>query len=111
MPLQTVLRKKKLDHFHSFTPLVDVTHRHPSAILGRKRLGTAVGVFPDITHTFAELSQVVASVSEKQISQLERFVILLYDKTSECTHVNKARKVFFCEREAGRSHTIHKGCP
>ena len=36
-----------------------------------------------------------ASVSEEQISQLETFVILLYDKTSECTHVNEVRKVFF----------------
>jgi len=38
---------------------------------------------------------VAASVSEEQISQLERFVILLYDKTSECTYVNEARKVLF----------------
>jgi len=56
-----------------------------------------LGSFPDITHTFAELSQVAGSVSEEQISQLERFVILLYDKTSECTHVNEARKVLFAK--------------
>jgi len=65
--------------------------------IGKKTAWGTWGVYHDITHTFPELCQVAASVSEEQISQLERFVILLYDKTSECTHVNEARKVLFAK--------------
>ena len=38
-----------------------------------------------------------ASVSDEQMSQLERFAVLLYDKTSECTQVNQARKLLFAK--------------
>jgi len=85
-------KARALPFFHAFSGC-DTSSSFSS--IGKKTAWYTWGVFPDITHTFAQLSQVAASVSEEQISQLERFVILLYDKTSECAHVNEEERYFF----------------
>lgn len=37
-------------------------------------------------------------LSELSLSQLERFVVLIYDRTSACLDVNEARKQLFTQR-------------
>ena len=69
-------KARALPFFHAFSGC-DTSSSFSS--IGKKMAWDTWGVFPDTTHTFAELSQVAASVSDEQISQLERFVILLYD--------------------------------
>ena len=39
-----------------------------------------------------------SNVSELSKSQLERFVVLMYDRTSETTEVNEARKQLFTQK-------------
>ena len=50
-----------------------------------------------MTHTFLGLSQMPRSIADEQMCQLERFVILLYDRTSQCMQVNQARNTLFAK--------------
>ncbi|KAJ8375321.1 hypothetical protein SKAU_G00059010 [Synaphobranchus kaupii] len=51
-----------------------------------------------VTEAFNELLQMQADVSELSKSLLERFVVLMYDRTSETTEVNEARKQLFTQK-------------
>jgi len=51
------------------------------------------------TFAFAELATLISSVSEKSLGLLERFVVLLYDRTNSCTAVNVARKQLFSRND------------
>ena len=50
---------------------------------------------PQLTHIFNRLSRVPTSVTENDMNQIERYVVLLYQRTSELCHVNDARKHLF----------------
>ena len=65
--------------------------------IGKKTAWETWTTFPEITETFMQLSETPLSISVETICQLERFVILLYDRTSECTHVNQARNLQFAK--------------
>lgn len=39
------------------------------------------------------LSSAPADISEELLKSIERFIILVYDKTSKCVDINKARKM------------------
>ena len=54
--------------------------------------------FPEVTEAFAELQQMQGDLSELSKSRLERFVVLMYDRTSEATEVNEARKQLFTQK-------------
>ena len=51
--------------------------------------------FPELTTALLELAHAPIEISKQPIHVIERFVILMYDKTSTCTHVNEARKKLF----------------
>ena len=56
--------------------------------------------FPIVTSAFCTLASNPSNV-EDQLHLLERFVVLLYDRTSNEEKVNEARKkLFFAERQA-----------
>ena len=54
--------------------------------------------YPSVTGAFMELAATPINVSEECISHLERFVVLLYDRSSTKVHVNDARKQLFVQK-------------
>lgn len=51
-----------------------------------------------MTEAFNELMQMQGDVSELSKSLLERFVVLMYDRTSDIMEVNEARKQLFTQK-------------
>ena len=54
--------------------------------------------FPDLMDTLLRLSCAKGDIEEDVIGTIERFVILLYDRTSMCADVNKARQKIFAKK-------------
>ena len=52
---------------------------------------------PAVTDALQELLAIPSEVSEESRLLLERFVLLMYDRTSECVEVNEARKHLFSQ--------------
>ena len=52
-------------------------------------------MFPEVTDAFEELFRMPSDVSEESMSLLERFVVLMYDRTSDIMEVNDAGKQLF----------------
>ena len=63
--------------------------------IGKKSPWQIWNTFEDVTKAFLDLNSGPESVSEDTAKLLERFVVLLYDKTSMCTSVNELRKELF----------------
>ena len=78
--------------FHAFTGCDTV-----SAFGGRgkKTAWKVWEVFPDVTEAFKHILLMENDISESTLSVLERFVVLLYDRTSDHENVNDARKWLF----------------
>ena len=53
---------------------------------------------PEVTDGFSELQGMPPEISEESMSLLERFVVLMYDRTSNIMEVNKARKQLFAHK-------------
>ena len=64
----------------------------------KRQLGKSGQVFPDVTETFEHLLLMVVDVSDPVISVLERFVVLLHDRTSDQVSVNNARKLLLTQK-------------
>ena len=92
------LKSKCLPLFHSLTGC-DTT----SSFLGRgKRTAWEAWVsFPAVTEYFEEMSSCPEKPSIDCICTIERFIIILYDRTSTCTNIDMARKHLFTKK--GRS--------
>ena len=50
---------------------------------------------PNLNHTFAQLSRVPSVVQTKHMEEIERYVVLLYQRSSPIQQVNDARKQMF----------------
>lgn len=87
-------RSKALLFFHCFTGC-DTSASFCS--IGKKKAWDTWTAYPEVTETFLALSQPAPSVSEENMRHLERFVILLYDRSSDSTEVNQARKSLFAK--------------
>ena len=86
-----------LPMFHAFTGCDTVS------FFGGRGKGTAWDTwrsYNDITSIFVSLANTPESV-ESSVTSLERFVILLYDRTSSLEDINQARKHLFAQK--GRS--------
>ncbi|KAK3737278.1 hypothetical protein QZH41_007347 [Actinostola sp. cb2023] len=68
---------------------------------GKKTALAAWKSYPEVTNAFLSLAHSPTEVSLECMAHLERFVILLYDRTSTKREVNEARKQLFAEK--GRS--------
>ena len=80
--------------FHAFTGCDTVSFFHSK---GKRSYWLTWNVFEDITQTFSELlSQ--PSVVEDSLPMIERYVVLLYDRTSQEFNVDTARKVMFAQK-------------
>ena len=81
--------------FHAFTGCDQV-----SSFYGRSKK-TAWDVwacFPDVTKAFRQLYEHPKEISDETFSLLQRYVVLLYDRTSELPTVLEARKHLFTQK-------------
>lgn len=81
-----------LPFFHSMTGCDTVSSFNN---VGKKKAWDTWHNFKDITETFCRLCTYPFSLTAVDMVALERFVVLLYDKTSNCVDVNNARKHLF----------------
>lgn len=54
--------------------------------------------YPDVTETFYALSSCPQELAEEHLAKLERYTVLLYDRTSSEVNVNACRKVLFTKK-------------
>ena len=64
---------------------------------GKKTAWDIWRVYPEITSTFQYMSSCPESVSPEVLLQIERYVVLLYSKTSAAATVNSARSELFAK--------------
>ncbi len=83
--------------FLSFTRSQDVILSLHSEDEARKVPGIHGQVYPAVTDAFESLL-LMEETSETAIAALERFVVLLYDRTSDLLQVNDARKQLFTQK-------------
>ena len=81
--------------FHAFTGCGTVS---AFAGRGKKTAWETWKSFPEVNDAFSELLCMPSEVSERSMLLLERFVVLMYDRTSESMEVNDARKQLFAQK-------------
>lgn len=89
------LKSRCLPMFHSITGCDTVSS---FGGIGKKTAWQTWKAFDEVTQTFHTLSCAPLTITESDIKVIERFVILLYDRTSEQTEVNGARQYLFTKR-------------
>ena len=98
-----------LPFFHTFTGYDTVT-----VFLGKgkARAWQTWKVFDEATAIFAQLSQTPSSVTDHVLKILEKFVIILYDRTSADVKVNDARRhLFACKGRAIENQPLTQAAP
>ena len=65
---------------------------------GKKTAWSTWNTLPQLTDALLKLSCTPSKIPEDVMLIIERFVILLYDKTSTCTDIDKARQTLFTKR-------------
>ena len=63
---------------------------------GKKTAGTIWTVLPELTNALLKLSSAPSGIPDDVMHIIERFVILLYDRT--CKEINKTRKIIFAKK-------------
>ena len=86
---------KALPVFHAFTGCDTVSCFGGR---GKKTALEAWKSYPDVTDAFLALAHKPLEVSSTCVEHLERFVVLMYDRTSSKTSVNDARKQLFAQK-------------
>ena len=86
---------KALPVFHAFTGCDTVSSFGGR---GKKTALEAWKSYPEVTTAFLTLAHNPSEVSNRCMEHLERFVVLLYDRTSGKTAVNEARKQMFAQK-------------
>ena len=77
--------------FHAFTGCDMVSF----SVRGKKTVWAAWRAFLEVTDAFIELEREPSTVSQESMSWLERFVVLMYDNTSDTMETNEASKQLF----------------
>ena len=65
---------------------------------GKKTAWDVWKAFPSVTEAFLELTATPKSIQDYNFALIERFVVLMYDRTSGLHEVNEARQELFCQR-------------
>ena len=71
------------------------------ALSGKKTAWDIWRPLPNLKTSFCRLSQTPEKTTEADMEELERFVVLLYSRTSQFITVNDARKVLFSHGNRG----------
>ena len=90
-------KSRALPIFHALTGCDTV-----SAFVGhgKKSAWATWNALPGLTDALLTLSNAPSTVPETSLQAIERFVILLYDRTSNATDVNKARRKLFPKKNS-----------
>ena len=80
-------------------PLVVVTLCHSSMANQISLPGKHVTCVNQVSITFAILSNCPSAVEDSDLQALERFVVLMYDRSSDVTTVNEARLDLFAREQ------------
>ena len=83
---------------HFFMPLQDVTQHRHLLVKERRSAWTTWMSCMEATQVFSALASVPDTISDEWMSTIERFVILMYDRTSTKVNVNDARMQLFCQK-------------
>ena len=83
-----------LPMFHAFTGCDTVSS---FAGKGKKTAWHTWTTFDEVTAAFSALASLPAAI-EEWLDPLERFVVLLFDRTSSQTSIDQARKQLFCQK-------------
>ena len=86
---------KALPFFHAFTGCDTVSCFYGK---GKKTAMNTWNSFPEVTTAFLSLGNTPPVVDDMYMGPLERFMVLLYDRTSAQTAVNDARKQLFVKK-------------
>ena len=65
---------------------------------GTKTAWAVWNVFPELTEALSNFSLAPSEIPEQVLRTIERFVILLYDRTSPCTYIDKSWKKLFARK-------------
>ena len=86
------MKAKALPMFHALTGCDTV-----SSFVGhsKKTAWSTCNALPDLTDVLLTLSRAPSFIEEDVIHIIERFVILMYDRTGTCHDINKTRRKFF----------------
>ena len=71
---------------------------YPALLAMGRRLHGLWTVFPELTHGLLKLSSAPDDIPQEVMAMTERFVILLFDRTSPCTEIDTARRKLFVKR-------------
>ena len=88
-------KARALPMFHALTGCDTVSSfaRH-----GKKTARAVWTVLPELTEALLLLSSAPRDIPNDAMCIIERFVILLYDRTSKCTDIDKARRKLFARK-------------
>ncbi len=89
-------RARGIMYFHAFTGC-DVVSAFRGK--GKKSAWQTWDVFDEVTATFSNLSQFPTEVTDTDLKTLERFVVLMYDRSSAATGVDQARLHMFARKQ------------
>ena len=80
---------KVLSMFHALTGCDTVS---AFAGRGKRTTWTVWDSFPELTNVLSEVNHEQTDIPESCMSTIERFVILMYNRTSTCNDINTARR-------------------
>ena len=84
-----------LPMFHAYTGCDTVSSFYTR---GKKTAWDTWKIFEEVTPTFLALSAGPAEVTDEDIAMLERFTIVLYDRTSSMMNIDEARQLLFTKK-------------
>ena len=84
-----------LPMFHAFTGSDTVSFFRNR---GKRSAWDVWSVFPELTQILCTLKASPEIITEESLAVWERFVVLLYDRTSSLLKVNEARQELFCKK-------------
>ena len=70
---------------------------------GEKTAWAVWAVFPELTNALLELCSALHDIPQEVMATIERFIILLYDRTSTSTEIDHARRKLFAKRHKVQS--------
>ena len=88
-------RSLALPIFHAFTGCDTVSS---FSNIGKKTAWKTWEAHQGLTRTFTQLSRTPDLVSDDTLKELERFTILLYDRTSTSSCINETRQLLFTHK-------------
>ena len=89
-------RARGIMYFHAFTGC-DVVSAFRGK--GKKSAWQTWDVFDEVAATFSNLSQFPTEVTDTYLKTLERFVVLMYDRSSAATGVDQAMLHMFARKQ------------